>query len=128
MQPDGQAAVALLLEELVGAVVPDLDGAGAVLAFRDLSLEAPVVERVVLDVNGQVLLARLERNALRHRPAEEDAVAFQTEVVVEPPRVVALHDEDRILRLPLALEGLRRLLGIAFSLVLAKAHEEAPAR
>ena len=40
-------------------------------------------------------LARLERHALRHRPRGERAVALEPEVVVEPPRVVALDDEDR---------------------------------
>ena len=61
-----------------------------------------VVERVVLDVHGQVALARLERDALRHGPARERAVALEAEVVVEPPRVVALDDEDRLLALALA--------------------------
>ena len=42
--------------QLVRAVVPDLDRAGAVLALRDLALERRVVERVVLDVDGEVLL------------------------------------------------------------------------
>ena len=70
VQPNGQPAVLLLLEELVRAAVPDLDRARAVLALRDLALELRVLERVVLDVDGEVLLARLERHALRHRPAK----------------------------------------------------------
>jgi hypothetical protein len=94
VQTDGQPAVFLLLHELVGAAVPDLDRTGAVLPLRDLALEARVLERVVLDVDGEVLLARLERHALRHRPARERAVTLEAEVVVEPPRVVALDDED----------------------------------
>src|SRR5205814_6207582 len=99
-----QPAVFLLLHELVGAVVPDLDGAGAVLPLRDLALEARVLERMVLDVDGEMLLARLERHALRHRPARERAVALEAEVVVEAPRVVALDDEDRLLAAPLPAE------------------------
>ena len=95
-EPDGQAAVALLLQELVRAVVPDLDRAGPVLAGRNLARKCRVLERVVLDVHGEMALARLERHALGHGPARERAVALEAEVVVEPPRVVALHDEDRI--------------------------------
>src|SRR5207248_3221544 len=89
----------------------------------DLALEAPVLERMVLDVDGEVLLARLERNALRHRPRGEDAVALEAEVVVKPPRVVPLHDEDRPLRLglpALASEGLRGLLPVSLALVFAQ--------
>jgi hypothetical protein len=63
---------------------------------------------MVLDVHRKVLLARLERHAFRHRPRDEDAVTLEAEVVVQPPRVVTLHDEDRALRLrALAPSGLR---------------------
>src|SRR5262249_33102132 len=82
---DGQTTVPLLVEQLVGPVVPDLDRPRAVLALRDLAFERRVVERVILDVHRKVLLTRLERNALRHGPAREHAVAFQPEVVVQPP-------------------------------------------
>jgi hypothetical protein len=98
VETDGQPAVSLLLDELVRARVPDLDGAGAVLSLRDLALESRVLERVVLDVYGEVLRPRLRRHPLRHRPAREHAVALETEVVVEPPCIVPLDDEDR--RLP----------------------------
>ena len=136
VQPHGEAAVALLLEELVRAAVPDLDRARAVVPLRDLALEAPVLERMVLDVDREVLLAGLERDAFRHRPRGEDAVALEPEVVVQPPRVVPLNDEDRRpasggavafgLRraspawpatLP-ALKGLGRLLAVALAFVL----------
>src|SRR5213078_4127124 len=102
VQPDGQPPVTLLLDQLVGARVPDLDRAGAVLALWDLTFEAAVVERVILDVHGQVALARLERDALRDRPARERAVALEAEVVVQPASVVALHHEDRLLAVALA--------------------------
>src|SRR5207245_8863155 len=54
VQPDGQTAVLLLLDQLVRSVVPDLDRAGAVVALRDLALEGRIVERMVLDVDGEV--------------------------------------------------------------------------
>jgi hypothetical protein len=133
VQADGEAAVLLFLDELIGALVPDLDRAGAVLPLRDFALEAGIVERVVFDVDGERPLPRLERNALRHRPARERAVALESEVVMEPPRVVALDDEDRLLpsflRLP---EGLRGLLGVAlapvFSQLLARHRADATGR
>ncbi len=50
-EPHAQAAVALLLDQLVGAAIQDLDRSRAVLAGRDLALEVRVVERVVLDVH-----------------------------------------------------------------------------
>jgi hypothetical protein len=128
VEADREAAVALLLHQLIGARVPDLDRARAVLALRDLARERRVVERVVLDVDGEMALTRLERDPLRHRPARERTVTLVAEVVVEPARVVALHDEDRLLRLPLAAERLRCLLRIALALVIAKAHEAFLAR
>src|SRR4029450_6210999 len=118
VQPDSEAAVPFLLEQLVRAVVPDLDGAGAVVPLRDLALERRVVERVVLDVHREVLLPRLHRHALRHRPARERAVHLEPEVVVQPRGVVPLHDEDRVLALLLRGEGLRRLLRVPLPAVL----------
>src|SRR6186997_3219601 len=95
---DGEAAVRLLLDQLVGAAVPDLHRSRAVVAGRDLALEAPVRERVILDVDGEVLRAGLERHAFGDGPARERAVPLEPEVVVEPTSVVPLDHEDR--RLP----------------------------
>ena len=120
VEPDGQAAVGLLLDELVRAVVPDLDRAGAVVALRDLARERRVLERMILDVNGEVLLARLERHAFRHGPGGEHAVALEAEVVVQAPRVVPLHDEDRCLAAALPAKRFRRLLAVALALVLGE--------
>ena len=78
-----EPAVALLLDELVRAVVPDLDRAGPVLAGRDPALEGGVVERMILDVHREHALPGLERDSLRHGPAQEHAVALEAEVVVE---------------------------------------------
>ena len=121
VQPHGQAAVGLLLHELVGAPVPDLDRAGAVVPLRDLAFEARVVERMILDMDGQDAHARLERHALRHGPRGERPVALEPEVVVEVAGVVALDDEDRIARpATLRAERLRRLRPVALALVLAE--------
>src|SRR6185437_6407291 len=119
VQPHREAAVALLLEQLVRAAIPDLDGARAVVPFRDLPLEAPVLEGMVLDMDGEVLLPRLERDAFRHRPRGENTVALEAEVVVEPPGVVPLHDEDRAL-CPTAPTAIRlgSLLPVSLALVL----------
>src|SRR2546421_39839 len=119
---DDPVAVPLDLE------LPAFARAGAVLALRDIPLEGRVVERVVLDVNGEMLLAWLERHALRHRPARERSVAFEPEVVVEPARVVTLDHEDRILRLTFAGKRLAGLLRVALAPVLLEAHEAFLAR
>jgi hypothetical protein len=112
VQTDGEAAVLLLIDELVRAPVPDLDGARPVVSLRDLALEVGIVERVILDVDGQRSPARLERDALGDSPAGEGAAALQPKVVVEPPRVVPLDDEDRLLSAALGAERLRRGLWI----------------
>ena len=120
MQANGQSAVSLLLDELVRARVPDLDGAGAVLPLRNLALERRVLERMILYVDREPLLAGLERNALRDGPRCERPVALEPEVVVQPPGVVALDDERRLLTPLLAAERLGRLLRIALAAVLAE--------
>src|SRR4029079_4264511 len=93
-----------------------------VLALGDLALEAGVVERVVLDVDGEIALAGFERHALLHRPREKHPVALEANSLVEPARVVSLDDEDLALR-PLrpAPERLRGLLLVALALVVSEA-------
>ena len=113
---DGQPPVTLPLDQLERAVVPDLDGARAVVARRDLALERRVVERMVLDVDGERTLAGLEGDALGDGPRGERAFQLEPEVVVEPSRVVALDDEDRLLP-PASARGRERLgRGVAASL------------
>src|SRR5439155_10147025 len=73
LQPNGETAVLLLVQQLVRTSIPDLDRPRAVLPLRDLALEGRVVERMILDVDGEMLLPGLEGNALRHRPACERA-------------------------------------------------------
>ena len=116
MQPHRQAAVRASPRAARTCRVPDLDRARAVLPLRDLTLEGRVLERVILDMDGEVLLARLERDAFRHRPGRQRAVSLEAEVVVQPARIVALHDEDRLLPALLAPEGLRVFFGSRFRL------------
>ena len=81
------------------ALVPDDHRTGAVLALGDDALERGVVERVVLDMDGQPLLRRVEARPARHRPAPQHAVMLQPEIVVQPRRIVLLDDEDAAGRL-----------------------------
>src|SRR6185437_7046035 len=52
-EANGELAVLLLLDELVGSPVPDLARSRPVLPGRNLALEARVVERMILDVHGE---------------------------------------------------------------------------
>ncbi len=59
---DGQTAVAFLLDELIRAAIPDLDGPGAVLAGGNRPFELRVLERMILDVHGEMALSAAERD------------------------------------------------------------------
>src|SRR5690606_16367823 len=78
--------------------IPDEHRAAAVLALGDHAFERRVLERVILGPHRKALFARIEARALRDRPAPEHAVVLETKVVMEPPRVVLLHDELRAVR------------------------------
>src|SRR5690606_8145429 len=77
------------------AAVEDVDVTRTVMALRDVALEVGVTDGMVLDLDGQALLARTQRGPLGDRPALETAVHLQAEVVVARSRVVQLDDEDR---------------------------------
>ena len=80
-------------QRLVGAVVPDGDRAGTVLAAGDLPLEAAVLQRMVFGVHGQVVDCRIGRDALGQGPGHEHPAAFEPEIPVQPPGVMLLDHE-----------------------------------
>ena len=77
------------------ALVPDHDGAAAVLALGDDAFEAAVLDGVVFDLDGEAALLRVIAGALGDGPALEDAAPGETEVVVEVRGFVLLDDEGK---------------------------------
>jgi hypothetical protein len=49
---------------------------------------------MVLDMDGQPLLGRIKAGASRHRPTPQDAVVFETQIVMEASGRVLVNDED----------------------------------
>src|SRR5689334_6540962 len=102
------------------ASVPDDHATGAVLALGDASLELAVVERVVLDVDRQPLVVRRQAGTPGHRPAFEDTVELQSQVVVQPPGGM-LMDDEQITRLARQLAArLRGAREVALAGILAQ--------
>ena len=101
------------LRRAIASVVPHDNGAGAVVVLRDHALEVGVLERVVLDVDGQALDLRPERRPLGDRPALEHPGHFQAKVVVQAPGGVLLDDEQMARPRPPPSERLRGAVGIA---------------
>ncbi len=121
MQDDHDLAV----REFLGVVrpaVPDQDLARAVVAGRNVAVEVDVVERVILDVDREVILLGVGRDAFGHRPGHENAALLEPEIPMQAARVVLLHDEPRRLGLLARDLGARFgcLFEIAFGLVLGK--------
>ena len=79
----------------IDAAVPDDHFAGAVLAGWNHAFERAVVVGVILHMHGQALFVAIERRPLGHRPGEEDAVAFEPEIVVKSCGGMLLDDEQQ---------------------------------
>ena len=75
-----------------GALVPDHDGAAAILARRDDALETAILQRMILDMDGKPLLAGDQARAFRHRPALQHTIDLETEIVVQAAGGVLLDD------------------------------------
>src|SRR6478609_827550 len=101
------------------APVPQHHGAAPVLSFRNCALKISIVERVVLHLDREALICRVERRSLCHRPGLEHAVRFESEVVVKPGGSVFLDHEAWILRRldPSGTRRLPRLCEIAFGAI-----------
>ncbi len=105
-----------------GPAVPEHDRPRPVFALRDHTLEGAVLDRMVLDVHRESLVARVEGRALRHGPAQQNTVQLQPEVVVEPRRRVLL---DAVGRAAAGAHLGGRLGGlgeVAFLLVVLESH------
>ena len=131
MQREFQVA---LLEAALGiigfpdAAIPQHDGAAAILVVRDGAFEIAVVQRVILDLDRQPLVVRIERGSSRHRPGFEDAVELQPQIVMQPGRVMLLDHEPPLFgRRDLDVAGgLRRLAEIALLPVRAELLQRQP--
>src|SRR6185503_13561593 len=56
------------------AAIPEQDGSGAVLALGNGPFEGAVFDRVVFDLHGEPLLARVQAGAFGHGPTQQDAI------------------------------------------------------
>src|SRR3546814_13121493 len=65
------------------------------LTLRNGPFERAVFQRVVLDADGEALLAGHQARPLGDRPALQHAVHLQAQVVVQPPRRMLLDQVDR---------------------------------
>src|SRR5262245_37776586 len=75
---------------------------------------------MILDLDGEALLAGIEGRAACHGPGLEHAIHLESEIVMQACRVVLLDDEARVLGLANAslARGLGRLLEVALGAVL----------
>ena len=110
--------------------VPEEHGSAAVFALGNDPLELPVIERMVLDMDGQPLLPRIEARSLRHRPALQDAVELEAKIIVQPPRRMLLDDKGEpgagFLMRRRGARRLRRLAEIPFASVFLERHAAQP--
>ncbi len=78
---------------LPSAAIPDDHRARAIFALRNISLEIKVFDRVVLGVDRKPLFADREARAFGDRPAFQDSVHLEPQIVMQPARRVFLNDE-----------------------------------
>src|ERR1700732_2658714 len=92
---------------LPSAAVPDDHRARAIFALRNISLEIKVFDRVVLGADRKPLFADREARAFGDRPAFQDSVDLEPQIVMQPARRVFLNDELSALALDSRTCGLR---------------------
>ena len=80
----------------IAPLVPDNDLAAAVLALRNRPFEFSVLERMIFHLHCKPLVAGIHRRPFRHGPRFQDAVNFQSQVVVQPRSGVLLHHKNAI--------------------------------
>src|SRR5262245_57205962 len=74
------------------SAVPDHYGAATVFTLGDHAFEFTILERVILNAHSEVLFTRHQRRSFRNRPAFENAVEFEPQVVMQRSRRMLLND------------------------------------
>ncbi len=77
----------------VGSAIPHHHRSRAIAALRNLAFEAGIVERVVLGLDCQPLVTRIQRRPFGYGPGFERAVYFEAEVIVQAASGVFLDHE-----------------------------------
>src|SRR5581483_5992336 len=77
------------------APVPDLHRSAAILSLWDRPLEVAVFQRVILDLDRQTLVRRVERRSAGDRPGLEHSIELEAQIVVQPAGRVLLHHEPQ---------------------------------
>ena len=72
------------------AAVPQHDRAAAIFALRDRAFEVAIVEGMILDLDGQALVARVAGRPLGDGPGLEDTLVLEAKVVVQLARRMLL--------------------------------------
>src|SRR5690606_27837562 len=109
-EDDGEPAVfdrfgGIAFENFIQAAIPQHDGAGTVVALRNVALEIPIVERMVLDADREVFVARLFRKPFRNRPRGEGAFDFEPEIIMEAAGAMFLNDKPPLCGCPVRASG-----------------------
>ena len=78
------------------AAVPQHDRPAAVLTLGDRAFEVSVLERMVLDLDGEALVAWIERGPLGDGPGFEHAIQLQPQVIVQAGCSMLLHHKARV--------------------------------
>src|SRR5690606_13649705 len=74
--------------------IPDDYRAAAIFTLGYRAFAARIFERMILDMHRKALFAGNEAWTQRHGPAFQDAVHFEAKVIMQPARIMFLHDEE----------------------------------
>ena len=72
---------------------PNHYSAAAILPFRNGAFKIGIRYRMVLDLNGEMLLAVSVRQTLGQRPGFECSIHFKPQIVVQPGSILLLDDK-----------------------------------
>ena len=86
-----------LFKRLPDPAIPHDNGAGPVVALGNDAFEVAVLERVVLDFDGQALVRRVGGRSFGNGPGFEHPVHLQPQIPVQARRIVHMHNQQAAL-------------------------------
>lgn len=90
------------------AAIPYDHRSGATLILRNHSLEITVFERMIFDMNREAFVAGNETRPFGDRPTLQDAVEFESKIIMPSTGSMFLHGETENFRLGRFARGAAR--------------------
>src|SRR5882724_5972903 len=108
---------------MIRALIPNHHSPRSIISFGNHSLECPVIQRMILDHDGESLVFRVQRWTLGDCPAFQGSIEFKSKIVMQMRSSMQLNDKPQGALVANSTLRLRRLVKLSLLLIFLEGHQ-----